>query len=94
VSQDVARSLFAERAAAEAHRHEVLERQAAQFAEQAAANRVWAGIPADLIPDGVTPAAAMLEAGKTARPRRQSVLEHALANDDGFVYHPLEGEPS
>jgi hypothetical protein len=31
----------------------------------------------------------MLQAAKDAEPRRQSVLEEALANDSGLVYHPL-----
>jgi hypothetical protein len=31
----------------------------------------------------------MLQAAKDAEPRRQSVLEEALANRDGLVYHPL-----
>jgi hypothetical protein len=47
-----------------------------------------------LIPAGVTPAAAMLQAAKDAGPRRQSVLEHALANDANFEFHSLKGEPS
>jgi hypothetical protein len=36
----------------------------------------------------------MLQAAKDARPRRQSVLDHALANRDGKIeYHPVEQVP-
>jgi hypothetical protein len=35
-----------------------------------------------------------LAAAKDAEPRRQSVLEHALANRDGAtIYHPIEQVP-
>ena len=60
----------------------------AEAAVLAAANPVWAGTPIWL-PDGITPAAAMLQAVKDADPRRRSVLEHALANDDAFQFHPI-----
>jgi hypothetical protein len=47
-----------------------------------------------LIPDGVAPAAAMLQAAKDAGPRRRSVLDHALADRDGEIeFHSLEGSP-
>jgi hypothetical protein len=62
----------------------VQERLDAQYAEQAASHPVWAGIPADRIPDGVSPATAMLAAAKDAQPRRKSVLEHALDNSGEF----------
>lgn len=93
VTREVARRLFSERAAAEVRLREARERLDAQFIEQAAANPVWAGIPAGTIPDGVSPAAAMLVAAKAAQPRRQSVLEHALANDGAIEYHPIEQVP-
>ena len=36
----------------------------------------------------------MLQAAKDAKPRRKSVLEHALANDgDAFENHPLGPVP-
>jgi hypothetical protein len=66
------------------------ERRDAGFAAQAAANPVWGGISADRIPEGVAPALAMLTAAKDARPRRESVLEHALANDGMIEFHPIE----
>jgi hypothetical protein len=50
----------------------------------------WPGLPASFIPEGVAPAAAMLQAAKDARPRRQSVLDHALADRDGQIeYIPI-----
>ena len=56
-------------------------------AQAGAAGLDWP--PGRLIPDGVAPAAAMLQAAKDAEPRRTSVLEHALANDDAAEYHPI-----
>jgi hypothetical protein len=35
----------------------------------------------------------MLQAARDAQPRRQSVLEHALANEGEFEYVPVEREP-
>ena len=91
VSREVARRLFADRAAAEVRWREAQERQDAGYAAQVAANPVWPGIPAGQIPDGVAPALAMLTAAKDAGPRRQSVLEHALANEGGVIeYIPVE----
>ena len=96
VSREVARRLFADRAAAEVRWREAQERQDAGYAAQVAANPVWPGIPAGQIPDGVAPALAMLTAAKDALPKRQSVLEHALQDRDGAIeYHPInETAPS
>jgi hypothetical protein len=93
VSREVARRLFADRAEFAVRQREVLARQEAAFAEQAAANRPWPGIPAGFIPEGVAPAAAMLQAAKDAAPRRQSVLQHALSNEGVIQYHPAEQVP-
>jgi hypothetical protein len=38
-------------------------------------------------------ASAMLQAAADARPRRQSPLEHALANEGVIEYHPVEQVP-
>jgi hypothetical protein len=65
----------------------------AEAAEQAARNRPWAGIPAGSYPDDVLPASAMLQAAADARPRRQSPLVHALANEGVIEYHPVEQVP-
>jgi hypothetical protein len=91
VSREVARRLFTERAEAERRQREAQQRREAELAEQAANNRPRGGVPADQIPDGVSPAAAMLQAALDAEPRRQSVLEEALANSDSLTYHPVRG---
>jgi hypothetical protein len=90
VSRKTARRLFAEQAAAERRQREVQERRDAKFAELAAANPVWAGIPAPSDWDGVSAETVMLQAAKDAQPRRRSVLEHALAGRDGQAeYIPI-----
>jgi hypothetical protein len=95
VTRDRARGLFAERAEAERRQREAQQRHEDELAEQAANNRPRGGVPADQIPDGVSPAAAMLQAALDAEPRRRSVLEEALANRDGaIVYHPVDREPT
>ena len=53
--------------------------------------QIWGGIPADLIPVGVSAAQAMVAAEKDARPRRRSVLEDSLSNS-GTVYHPIRSD--
>lgn len=94
VSREAARGLFAEREECERRRRELQERRDAQAAEQTASNPVWRGFPDDRLPAGVSAASAMLAAAKDAEPRRQSVLEHALANGGGFLeYHRVETEP-
>jgi hypothetical protein len=89
VTRETARRLFAERADAERRHREALARLDAELVEQAAANPIGAGVPAGAIPDGITPAAAMLQTAKDAQPRRQAVLEHALANDGTIEFHPI-----
>jgi antitoxin component of MazEF toxin-antitoxin module len=91
VTRETARRLFTEREAQERRVRQVQADNEARAAEQAAAN-VPRGIPASQIPDGVAPAAAMLQAARDAQPRRQSVLEAALANDGSYTYHPISGE--
>src|SRR5215204_3819190 len=77
ISRAAARSLFAEqrqqREAADRHRVEA-ERLAVE-ADREWRARLSGGIPAGRIPDGVAPAAAMLQAAQDDRPRRRSVLE-------------------
>jgi hypothetical protein len=93
VSREVARGLFAEREEQALRWSEMQARLDVEAAEVAARNPVWGGIPSGAIPDGVTPAAAILQAAKDAGPRRQSVLEHALANEGVIEYHPVERVP-
>jgi hypothetical protein len=92
VSREVARRLFAERAEGERRQWEAQQRREEELAEQAANHRPRGGVPADRIPAGVLPVVAMTQAAKDAEPRRQSVLEHALANDGAVVYHPIGRE--
>lgn len=80
--------MFAEREESGRRQREVQQRNEAQSAEHAASNPVGKGIPAGSIPDGVATAAALLQAAKDAGPRRESVLEHTLANTGGVLeYH-------
>jgi hypothetical protein len=53
---------------------------------------IWKGVSADHMPPGVAPAAVMLQADKDSQPRRQSVLQHALANTGEMVFHPMGGD--
>ena len=52
-------------------------------------SRLWGGLPADQLPIGVSPAAAMFAADRELTPRRESVLQHALSNGGQPVYHPI-----
>jgi hypothetical protein len=95
VTRETARRLFDERHEAERRRQEVQERNEAQLAKRAANNVPRPRIPADEIPEGVNPVTWLLQTAKDAEPRRQSVLEHALANRDGsLTYHPIREEES
>jgi hypothetical protein len=94
VSRGDARQLLTEQREAEVQRREKaaeLERQAVERDQQRRA-QLWGGIPADLIPGGVAPAAAMLQAAVDSRPRRRSVLEDALAGE-GATFHPIRHDP-
>jgi hypothetical protein len=92
VTRSTARGLFAERDEAERRRREVEQRHQAEAVEQAARNPVWTGVSVS-VPDGISAASVMLQAARDALPRRQSVLEHALANEGEFEYTPVEREP-
>ena len=91
VTRETARRLFAEQEAQERRQRQVQERND-RAAEQAASHVPRGGIPADQIPEGVRPVEATLQAAKDNQPRRQSVLEAALANDGSYTYHPISGE--
>ena len=72
------------RKARKARKREEAERQAAERDREWRA-QLHRGIPAGLIPEGVAPAAAMLQAAHDARPRRRSMLEDAL-DGSGTVF--------
>jgi hypothetical protein len=88
VTRAAARDLLAEQRESEARKarkREEAERQAAERDREWRA-QLHRGIPAGLIPEGVAPAAAMLQAAHDARPRRRSMLEDAL-DGSGTVFH-------
>ncbi|HLM23225.1 MAG TPA: hypothetical protein VK390_17100, partial [Propionibacteriaceae bacterium] len=90
VSRSDARQLLTEQREAEVRRREKaaeLERQAVER-DRAWRAQLGGGIPAYAIPDGVAPAAAMLQAAVDARPRRTSVLQEALAGE-ALTFHPI-----
>jgi hypothetical protein len=94
VSRGDDRMLLAERRENEARAREVMERQERQFIER---DRQWraqlsGGVPWYLIPDGVRPAAAMLQAARDESPRRRSLVEDFLDRSDELVFHGLPDE--
>jgi hypothetical protein len=92
VSRAAARRLFAERAEVERRRREAQQRHEAELAEQAANNRPRGGVPVPEGFEGVSAAAAMLQAAQDARPRRRTPLEEAFANDGALTFHSLSEE--
>ena len=80
-------SVAAEREAA-ARKREALEREAEER-DRTMRAQIWRGLPAELVPEGVAPAAAMLAAAVDSRPKRVSVLQEALTNPGGATYHSL-----
>ena len=95
VARTDARQLFTEQREAEVRRREKaaeLERQAVELDQRRRA-QIWRGVPAGLLPADGHPATAMLQAAKDARPRRQSPLQHALANSGELVFHPIQHGP-
>jgi hypothetical protein len=89
VSRSDARLLLTEQREAEARRREraaELERQAVER-DRLRQAQIWGGVPATAFPEGVSAASVMLTAAQDARPRRQSPLQHALANSGELVFH-------
>jgi hypothetical protein len=94
ISRSDARQLLTEQREAEVRRREKaaeLDRQAVEQDQQRRA-QLWGGIPAYAIPDGVAPAAAMLQAAVDARPRRTGVLQEALAGES-LTFHSFGPTP-
>jgi hypothetical protein len=75
------------RAEAARRREEIEERLIAADAARRAS--LPAGIPAGMVPEGMSAGLLMMAADPMQGPRRESVLEHALSNRGGAVYHPL-----
>jgi hypothetical protein len=82
VARSDARMLITEHREAEAHAREVTERREAQLIQQDQLRRanMPAGIPAGMVPDGMTGAEAMVLAGEKRRPRsvREQLLEKSF----------------
>jgi hypothetical protein len=101
VARDDARQLLTEkreREAEQARRRKLAEAQAVAD-DQIRRAAIWQGVPADLIPPGVSAASVMLQASKEAQPKRQSVLQHALGNSGNWFSIPsvtrrMHHEPS
>jgi hypothetical protein len=88
-----AQRLLAERRAHKLRNQAVLRAREAEAVEADERRRalIWKGVPADAMPSDASPASVMLQAAKDARPRRQSMVEAAFAND-GTVMHTFNGE--
>jgi hypothetical protein len=96
ITRGAARELFAEhreqRAAAARHREEIEQR--AIEADRAFRAALPAGVSFDAVPAGMSAGMLMMAADPMqGSRRRESVLEHALANPDGaLIFHPVGGE--
>jgi len=96
ISRDDARLLIVERREAEerkARQRKLAEAQAVAD-DQLRRAQIWQGVPADHMPPGVPPAAAMLQTARDARPKRTTPLEEALSNSGTLTYHPMQDEAS
>jgi hypothetical protein len=96
ITRAVARAIFAEHRENEVlmarHREEIEQRViAADEARRAAMPR---GVPAGMIPAGLTGGQMMMAADPMSGARRESPVEHALRNSGSAVYHPLPREES
>jgi hypothetical protein len=91
VASHDARRLLEEHRADEIRKARLRAAQEAEAveADQLRRAQIWRGAPADAIPADVHPATAMLQVARdAARPRRESVLQHALSNSEGITFHP------
>jgi hypothetical protein len=94
VSRSDARRLLDEKREDElrrAHLCAEAEREAVE-ADQLRRALLYKGVPADLVPPGVHPATAMLQAAQDAGPRRVSPVEEALGGS-GMTYHSMRSMP-
>jgi hypothetical protein len=93
VSRGDAKRLLDEARADELRRRaqrEVAE-QAAVEADQLRRARIWQGVPASAIPEGVSAGDAMAQAAKDGVPRRRSMVEEAFEGS-GTTFHPWPTE--
>jgi hypothetical protein len=96
VPRAVARALFTEHREeqeAAARRRAEIERRAIETDQRFRAS-LPAGVPAGSVPEGYTAAELlMLSDPERQEKKRQSVLEHALANPGGgLIFHPIRDE--
>jgi hypothetical protein len=93
ISRVAARQLFDEQREAEVRWREKAAELERQAVEQDRLRRASlpTGIPADLVPDGLAPAEAMMLAGESSAPRAKSVreqlLERELGSGESMVFH-------
>jgi hypothetical protein len=87
-----AQRLIAERRADELRKRAVLKSQEDEAVEADRLRRaqIWKGVAADRMPDGVAPAAVMLQNDKDSRPKRRTPLEEALSNEGALTFHSLQ----
>jgi hypothetical protein len=92
ISRDAARQLLAEhreQQEAAARRRVEIEQRAVE-ADQRFRASLPAGIPAGAVPDGISAGQLMMLSDPERQgSRRESVLQHALANGGSAVYHPI-----
>jgi len=86
ISRADARQLLDEHREAEARNREVMERREQQFIQQDQLRRASlpSGIPAGMVPDGMTGAETMILAGEKRRPRsvHEQLLEKELSHTE------------
>ena len=80
-----------EREAEQARQRKLAEAKAVAD-DQLRRSQIWGGVPAEALPVGVSASSVMLQAARDAQPKRQSVLQHALANSGELVFHPITPE--
>jgi hypothetical protein len=95
VDRKTAKALYAEhrerQEAAARYRAEIEQRLIA--ADEARRAAIPKGIPAGMVPEGISAAQLMMLSDPMPGARRETVVEHSLANPAGaIVYHVIEGQ--
>jgi hypothetical protein len=97
IGRDAVTAGDAQRLIAEKREQELKKQRHLKVAEEEAVEadrlrraQIWKGVAADLMPDGVAPAAAMLQTARDAQPKRTTPLEEALSNSGTLTYHPMQ----
>jgi hypothetical protein len=93
VTRGDARRLLDEYTADQLRKQAVLkvQEQAAVEADRVRRAQIWGGLHWTELPDGVHPAAAMLQSAKDAQPKRRSPLEESFAGET-MTYHGWPAE--